>query len=149
MRPARRRATRAIAMRAPPIRFLVLGFGMLACVKVWTQDRMVRAAMSEALIQAYRERAQQVCGLESAKTDLVRRAAVKGSSAGSENPWVTSTADEVTIGSKLTSVMLWDYKNPMWDVRYRHPHLVLTAHGPRKMRCSYDLSVGVALVQGL
>jgi hypothetical protein len=109
----------------------------------------VRAAMSEALIHAYRERAQQVCGLESAKTDLVRRTAAKGSSAGNENPWATSTADEVTIGSKLTSVMLWDYKNPMWDVRYRHPHLVLTAHGARKMRCSYDLSVGVALVQGL
>jgi hypothetical protein len=129
------------------MRFLVLGFGLLACVKVWTQDRMVRAAMGEALIQAYREKAQQVCGQESLKADPVKREGLKGG-AGS-NPWATSTADEITIGSKLTSVMLWDYNNPMWDVRYRHPHLVLTTHGNRKLRCSYDLAVGVALVQAM
>ena len=34
-------------------------------------------------------------------------------------------------GSKMASVMLWDFSNPMWDVRYRHPHLVLTTTGPR------------------
>ena len=135
-------------MRAPPTRFLVLGFGLLACVKVWTQDRMVRAAMGEALIQAYRERAQQVCGQETAKAEPVKRELVKGTAA-TANPWLTSTADEITIGSKLTSVMLWDYKNPMWDVRYKHPHLVLTAHGNHKMRCSYDLAVGVAFVQAM
>ncbi len=140
-------------MRRPPMRFLVVGFGLLACVKVWTQDRMVRAAMGDALIQAYREKAQQVCGQETAKTETakaepVRREAVKGGAA-SVNPWLTSTADEVTIGSKLTSVMLWDYQNPMWDVRFRHPHLLLTTHGARKMRCSYDLAAGVAFVQAM
>ena len=140
-------------MRTPPIRFLVLGFGLLACVKVWTQDRMVRAAMGEALIQAYRERAQQVCGQETAKTETTKAELAKReparNAAANANPWATSTADEITIGSKLTSVMLWDYKNPMWDVRYRHPHLVLTAHGAHKMRCSYDLAVGVAFVQAM
>ena len=120
------------------MRFIVLAFGFLACFKVWTQDRLVRGAMSDALIQAYRERAQQVCGRESAKFGMA-----------ASSPWSTAGAAEVTIGSDIASVMLWDYDNPLWDVRYRHPHLVLMASGPRKLRCSYDLAVGVAFVQAL
>lgn len=128
---------KAFAKRASPMRFIVLAFGCLAAFKVWTQDRLVREAMSDALIQAYRERAQQVCSRESAKF---------GTSA--PGSWATS-GTEVTIGSNVANIMLWDYENPMWDVRYRHPHLVLTAAGPRKLRCSYDLAVGVAFVQAL
>jgi hypothetical protein len=117
------------------MRFIVIAFGCLAAFKVWTQDRMVRAAMSEALIQAYRERAQQVC---------TRQSSTDGPAAPA-----TWSAGEISIGSKVATVMLWDYDNPMWGVRYRHPHLVLTASGPRKLRCSYDLAVGVAFVQTL
>lgn len=118
------------------MRVIVIAFGCLAAFKVWTQDRMVRAAMSEALIQAYRERAQQVCARESSKT-------------GTAAPATWAAAPEISIGSRVASVMVWDYDNPMWGVRYRHPHLVLTASGPRKLRCSYDLAVGVAFVQAL
>ena len=39
------------------MRIIVIGFAILACIKVWTQDRMYRAIMSDALVQAYRERA--------------------------------------------------------------------------------------------
>jgi hypothetical protein len=45
--------------------------------------------------------------------------------------------------------MLWDYDNPLWGVRYRHPHLVLTSGGARQLTCSYDLTVGVAFVRAL
>jgi hypothetical protein len=124
----------ATAKRARPMRFLVLAFGCLACFKVWTQDRLVRAAMGDALIQAYRERAQQVCARETSKTGLPAQ-------------WPASSTAEITIGSQIAGVMLWDFDNPLWDVRYRHPHLVLTAAGPRKLRCSYDLNAGVAFVQ--
>jgi hypothetical protein len=124
-------------MRAPPMRILVLAFGALACVKVWTQDRFVRAAMGDALIQAYRERAQQVCVRETAKSGTASAA-----------QWTAANSAEITIGSPIAKVMLWDVSNPMWDVRYRHPHLLLTSAGPHKLRCSYDLNAGVAFVQG-
>ena len=120
------------------MRFLVIAFGCLACVKVWTQDRLVRAAMGDALIQAYRERAQQVCIRESAKIGATSAA-----------QWAAASPAEITIGSPVANVMMWDFNNPMWEVRYRHPHLALTSAGPRKLRCSYDLNVGVAFVQAL
>lgn len=119
------------------MRAIVLTVACLAVVKVWTQDRIVRASLSDALITAYHERAQQVCGRESAKFG--------GSNAAN---W-SAPKPEVTIGGKVASVMLWDYDNPLWAVRYRHPHLVMTASGPRKLRCSYDVSVGVAFIQPL
>ena len=119
------------------MRFLVITVALLAGLKVWTQDRFYRAALSDALVQAYRERAAVVCG----------QASVKHGATGKE-PW-TSTAAEVTIGGKVANVMLWDYENPLWDVRYRHPHLVLTADGARRMTCSYDMTAGVAFVKVL
>jgi hypothetical protein len=119
------------------MRFLVIAFGILACFKVWTQDRMVRAALGDALIQAYRERAQQVCLKETAKSGVA------------VSQWPTAAKAEITIGSRVGGVMPWDFDNPLWDVRYRHPHLVLTSSGPKPVRCSYDLSAGVAFVQSL
>ena len=118
------------------MRFIVIALAALACLKVWTQDKLYRSAMSEALIEAYRERAQQVCNRES----------VKHGPAGG-GLWASSA--EITVGSNLASVMLWDFDNPLWGVRYRHPHLVLTSDGARKLTCSYDLTAGVAFVRAL
>ena len=117
------------------MRMIVIAFALLAGFKVWTQDRFYRSAMSDALIQAYRERAQQVCQKEGAKTS---KAAV--------GAW--TMAPEVMIGSPLPSVALWDVDNPLWNVRYRHPHIILTAvsttSGSAKTTCAYDLMVGLA-----
>ena len=118
------------------MRFIATAFAALACLKVWTQNKLYGSAMSAALIDAYRERAQQVCSRESAKHGT------PGS-----GPW--TSAAEITVGSNVASVMLWDYDNPLWDVRYRHPHLVLTSGGARSLTCSYDLKVGVAFVKAL
>jgi endo-1,4-beta-D-glucanase Y len=118
------------------MRTIVIAVAALAAAKVWTQDRYVRASMSEALIEAYRERAQAVCGRE----------ALKSGTSGTAI-WTSSSPPEITIGSKVARVMIWDYDNPLWPVRYRNPHLVLTASAPRKLTCSYDVAVGVAFVQ--
>jgi hypothetical protein len=115
------------------MRMIVLAFALVAATKVWTQDRMYRSVMSDALVQAYRERAQQVC-----LKDTVKPAK------STALPWTASATAEIVIGSPNAAVALWDYNNPMWDVRYRHPHLVLTAIGNAKMSCAYDLAVGVA-----
>ena len=100
------------------MRTIVMIVAALAGAKVWTQDRLVRASMSDALIEAYRERAQVVCGRETAKLGPLGAA-----------PWTAKSEAEITIGSNVASVMLWDYDNPLWAVRYRNPHLVLTASG--------------------
>lgn len=128
------------------MRAILLAVASLAAAKVWTQDRVVRAAMGEALIQAYRERAQVVCSRETSKDGA--KDVVKAGGAVSAL-WARDTHAEITIGSKIGGVMLWDYNNPLWDVRYRHPHLVLTATGARPMTCSYDLTAGVAFVQAM
>lgn len=129
------------------MRAIVIGFALLACAKVWTQDRLVRAAMSEALIQAYRERAQQVCARESSKEAGTE--APKFASTLAKSQWSAASPAEITIGGKVATVMLWDVDNPLWNVRYRNPHLVLTSTGARKWQCSYDVTAGVAFLQAL
>ena len=116
------------------MRSIVIGFAILACIKVWTQDRMYRAIMSDALIQAYRERAQQMCVKESAKVAKLSAVA-----------W-PSAAAEITIGSKAANVSLWDYENPKWDVRYRHPNLVLTSSSHHMLQCNFDIVAGIAAI---
>ena len=116
------------------MRKFVMMFAALAAMKVWTQDRFYRATMQDALVQAYRERAATQCQKEAQKPG-------KGTAS---QLWPASSAAEVVIGSPAASVALWDFDNPLWETRYRHPHLVLTAPGGTKTRCAYDLTVGLA-----
>jgi hypothetical protein len=105
------------------MRIIVIAFAALACLKVWTHDKLYRSAMSDALIEAYRERAQQVCSRESARH-------------GTAAAGLWARAAEITVGGDVARVMLWDYDNPLWGVRYRHPHLVLTSGGARQLTCA-------------
>lgn len=118
------------------MRKIVMLVAALTATKVWTQDRFYRSVMQDALVSAYRERATQVCqklGQKPAGTKTIQT-------------WPDGSQAEVTIGSPLASVALWDFDNPLWDVRFRHPHLILTAAGGGKPRCSYDLTVGFATI---
>ena len=119
------------------MRIIVISFALLACVKVWTQDRIYRTIMSEALLQAYSERAQQVCAREVAKSPKVQTV-----------QWPLTSA-EITIGRRTANVALWDYDNPLWDVRYRHPQLVLTNTATNKLQCNFDIVVGIASLSAL
>lgn len=109
-------------------------FAGLAAFKVWAQDRFYRSAMQDALMTAYRERAQQVC---------IKEAQKPGKAVAAAN-WPASASAEVTIGTSSLSVALWDFDNPLWDVRFRHPHLVLTSSGSPGARCAFDMVAGLA-----
>lgn len=122
------------------MRILVVIIALLAGIKVWTQDHAYRTAMSDALIAAYRERAVQTCHRLTAKPETVKAARL------APNPWTASHAATVVIGNASASVALWDIDNPLWNVRYRHPQLVLTGSGPLAAACSYDVVAGVARV---
>ncbi len=117
------------------MRMIVITFAILAGLKVWTQDRFVRAALSDALVQVHSERAQLMCQKEAAKPGKP------------VTQWPASVPAEVTIGNADTDVALWDYDNPLWDVRYRHPHLVLTANGAGSTRCTYDVVAGLVRIR--
>ncbi len=120
------------------MRKVVMIFAALAATKVWTQDRFYRSVMQDALVQAYRERAAQLCQKE----------AQKPGKSGLSAAWLSPTTAEVTIGAPGMDVALWDLDNPLWEVRFRHPHLVLTANGGARTRCAYDLVFGLASLSG-
>jgi hypothetical protein len=120
------------------MRLLVLGLVLLAGLKVWTQDRTYRTVMSEALIEAYRDRAIEVCRRQSPRrATLVSTAAAAG-------PWGSGSEAQIVIGNPDLEVAIWDTENPLWAQRYRHPHLLLTGTGEARAHCAYDLSDGVA-----
>ena len=120
------------------MRKVVMIFAALAATKVWTQDRFYRSVMQDALVQAYRERAAQQCQKE----------AQKPGKAGIPSAWLAGSNAEVTIGAPGMDVALWDLDNPLWDVRFRHPHLVLTGSAGSKSQCAFDLVAGLASFQG-
>ena len=54
----------------------------------------------------------------------------------------------IVIGSPDVRVALWDYDNPLWEVRYRNPHMLLSAEPISDLRCAYDMVAGLATVDG-
>ena len=101
--------------------------------KVWLQDRYHRAIYDEALIAAYQGKATASC-----QRELERGWAKLG-------PLTLSTLG-VRIGNPGTPVAIWDVNNALWDVRYRHPHLLLAAEPRGDVRCSFDIFAGLANV---
>lgn len=122
------------------MRALVIICASLAILKVWTQDTLYRSAVSEVLVDAYRPRAEKICDREAGR--------LAGAGAGAAE-WSMPADDAISVGSKVANVMIWDYHNPLWAVRFRHPHLIMTTTAPRKLRCSFDLTVGVAFIEAL
>ena len=118
------------------LRIVVLLVAGLAGLKVWAQDRYYRSIMHEALIGAYQDRAATTCQKEILKNQ--RTKAVQA--------W---SGAEIVIGSRRANVALWDFDNPLWDLRYRHPNLVLKAGTDGDIRCSFDLTVGLAEIDRL
>jgi hypothetical protein len=120
------------------MRMVVIGLVLLAGLKVWTQDRLYRSVMGEALIEAYRERAIEVCRKQSTKTVRVATAG------GVTGLWGSGSEAEIIIGNPDLDIAIWDTQNPLWGERYQHPNLVLTGAGETPAHCAYDLRDGIA-----
>jgi hypothetical protein len=119
------------------MRTILLGLILLAGMKVWFQEHAYRAAMADAVVEAYRQRAIEVC----------RRSAMKrsgGSRDDGANAWGAASSAEAVIGNPDISVAIWDTENPLWNQRFRDPHLILTASGIGGPRCAYDVREGGA-----
>ena len=120
-------------MSRPSLRIVVIFVAGIAGLKVWAQDRYYRTIMHEALISAYQERAAATCQKVASKTQRTK-------------PASTWSAPEIVIGGHHVKVGLWDIDNPLWDLRYRHPNLVLKAGTDGDIQCSFDLTVGLAAI---
>lgn len=120
------------------MRFIVMGFTILACLKVWTQDRIYRSSVGEVVVQVYRDRAEQACRKEFSKSAGALVAA----------PWSAHPGGEVTIGNSKTNVAIWDFDSPLWNVKFRHPHLLLNGNKGSNTACSFDLVAGIASLTG-
>jgi hypothetical protein len=120
------------------MRMVVIGLIVLAGLKVWTQDRVYRSAMDDALIDAYRQRAVEICRKqsESAGRDAIAATTL----------WGTGSKAEVLIGNPNVDVAMWDTQNPRWSERFQHPNLILMSTDESRARCAYDLRDGVATV---
>jgi hypothetical protein len=117
------------------MRTVVFGLILLAAGKVWFQDRTYRTAMSDAVVEAYRERAIEVCRLSASKRAPASREIVVA--------WGPSSAAEPVIGNPDVRVAIWDTENPLWNERYRDLQLVLTSTNTAT-RCAYDVRRGAA-----
>jgi hypothetical protein len=120
------------------MRIVVIILVALASLKVWTQDRTYRTVMGDALVEAYRARAIEVCRKQTAKKAPV------ASAAEIAGLWSANSGAEITIGDPDVSVAIWDTQNPLWPQRFRNPHLILTGAGESAAHCAYDLHAGMA-----
>lgn len=116
------------------MRIFVIAVALLAGLKVWTQDRIVRGVMGDAIIVAYRDRAELAC-----------QKLVNG---GRNTKHVVrlSARDDVSIGNPNMEVSFWEFDSPLWNVRYRHPHVMMTAQSATDAGCAFDVVSGLARV---
>lgn len=130
------------------MRLVVVVLAVLAAAKVWSQDQIYRAATEEALVTAYRPKAIEACSalpvpeMAVARSDTARRAIAQA--------WLQPSTTRIVIGNPDVNVRFWQVDHTAWDVRFRHPNLVLDAGEPRPIvRCSYDMTLGRASISAL
>ncbi len=117
------------------MRTVVFGLILLAVGKVWFQDHTYRAAMSDAVVEAYRDRAVEICRLSASRRTAASREIVAA--------WGPSSKAEPVVGNPDIHVAIWDTQNPLWSQRFRDLHLVLTSTNSAT-RCAYDVQRGAA-----
>lgn len=123
-------------LRRPTLRSMLMLAAVMAGAKVWASDRFHRAIYSDAIIAAYGEKARVTC-----QREVVRQAPAAYAS-------LKLTPSGVVIGSPNVRVAFWDIDNPLWEVRYRNPHVMLTAEPLTDLNCAFDVTVGLASVDG-
>lgn len=125
------------------MRVLVIILALLAGLKIWGQEHLRWQATEEALIDAHRDRAIAACTIAEATKPLDRLAGV-----GPPPDWSKPQSVELVIGNKDVGVSIWDVDNPLWNARYKHAFLVLSARSAagRAGTCTYDVTRGAASV---
>lgn len=121
------------------MRILVLLLAALAGAKVWFQDSVFRSGAEEALLAAYQTRAVEACRREP------QRNARGETLAAFMVDWTHPASIQMTAGDRSVPVHLWEVDNPLWDVRFKNPHLVLASGDTHsRLACAFDVLTGEA-----
>lgn len=121
------------------MRTILLGLFLLAGMKIWFQEHAYRAAMADAVVEAYRQRAVEVCR----RSALAHVGTIADTSA---SKWGAASRAEAVIGNPDVTVAIWDTQNPLWTQRFRDPHLIITGAESGGLRCAYDIRQGGATI---
>lgn len=125
------------------MRVIVAILALLAAGKVGYHEYIYRAASSEIIIAAYRERAVKACREQSAR-------AGDANASASVDPWNHPENIRLTIGNPAVDVALWSTDSTLWNARYKNPYLLLSGSDQtRNLMCEFDVVHDVASVKGL
>ena len=115
------------------MRTIIVILVLLAAGKVAAIEWLHRSASDDVIINAYRPRAVEACGVDA------RRFAV----AGGDSVWTSDATIHLEIGPRNNAVRFWQVDHPAWTTHFRNPFLYLEAGPPAaRLRCEYDIIKG-------
>ncbi|MFM7083741.1 MAG: hypothetical protein ACKOW3_01875 [Hyphomicrobium sp.] len=116
------------------MRALLLILFILAIGKVWLKGELYKKATEEAMLSAYRIRAEIGCN-DRPQTDPRGIPMTVG-----KIDWRKASNAEIIIGNHRVNVHIWEIKNPLWKTRYQAPFLKLTLRDQQiLLYCYYDI----------
>lgn len=115
---------------------MVVFLAFLAALKVGYQEYLYRAASSEIIVSAYRERAIAACQREP-----------RGLQIAEPRVWSRPGQIRLVIGKSNLDVHFWQVDHALWNARFRNPYLFLAAGDrPNRVFCEFDIVNGAASV---
>lgn len=122
------------------VRAIVVILAVMACIKLGTHVYFYKTATNDIIIESYRTRAIAAC----------TRNGQHGPLKVPSKAWRYPKRVELTIGKRDLDVYLWQIHHRLWDARYRHPYLVITADAhTAHIYCEYDIVRSFAAVHRL
>jgi hypothetical protein len=115
---------------------IVLLLALLVAAKLGYQEYLFRAGTRDAIIGAYKEHAVHAC----------QKDARSASFGVASHAWANPTSIKVVIGKSALDVYPWQTDHALWNARYRHPYLFLTAGTRSPVYCEYDIVNAAASV---
>lgn len=116
------------------MRALLFILFVLAIGKVWLKGELYKEATEEAMLSAYRIRAEIGCN-DRPQTDPRGIPVTVG-----KIDWKKASPAEIIIGNHRLSVHFWEVNNPLWKARYKAPFLKLTLRDQQTvLYCYYDI----------
>ena len=122
------------------MKVLVTLLALMAAGKLCCQEYLFRAAIRDAILEAYREHAVQACQRNAHGLNL----------GVSPQAWANPRTVQLVIGKRAFDVYPWQVDHANWKARYRNPYLFLTAGTrPGRVLCEYDIVHAAASVSRL
>jgi hypothetical protein len=112
------------------MRSLVLIVGLLAAGKVGYQEYVERAALTDALLNTYRQDATEACEREAEHRNF----------SVAYRSWAVPTEIGISLGRSSDKEPYWQIGETLLGPTERDPYVVIVAHQePYRIVCDYDI----------